>query len=132
MDWTATTDASALLPEARKLWERGRRETRSSRVEVYVKRATRRRLSRERIHDRSALSDSIETGSAIRWVDRDAIDPFHAAIVGTSEAELSRAIRVATLDRDADPRTLADESLEIPHERFDLEPASAEPEVAGL
>ena len=128
--WAATKDTNALVLEARKLWERGRRESGSRRVEIYVKRATRRRMSRER--DRSTVSDSIETGCAMRWVDRGASGPLHAAIVGTSEAELGRAVRGATVDRHADARTLADERLEVPGERFDLDPMSEEPDVARL
>jgi hypothetical protein len=130
--WAATTDTNSLALEARKLWERGRRESGSSRVELYVKRATRRRVSRERVRDRSTVSDSIETGCAMRWVDRGASVPLHAAIVGTSGAELDRAVRAATVDHDADMGTFADERLELPDERFDLDPTSKEPEAAGL
>ena len=88
-------------------------------------------MSRERGADRLAVSDSIETGAALRWVSQDAGGPMHVAIVGTSEAELARAAACAGVLRNADIGTLADDRLEVPAERLDLEsPVRAPDELA--
>ena len=130
-DWAASTDIESLVLDARKLWERGQSETGAPRVELYLKRARRRRVSRGRDSDRLTTSDSIETGCALRWVERDGSGPRHLAMVGACDAELSRAIAAATSALEADVATFAVE-LEVPSERFDVEPGVVEPDERDM
>ena len=130
-DWAASTDIDSLVFDARKLWERGRSDTGAHRVELYLKRARRRRMSRGRDADRLTTSDSIETGCALRWVERDGSGPRHLAIVGASDAELSRAIGTATSALDVDLATFA-VGLEVPDERLDVEPGAVEPDDRAM
>ena len=84
-------------------------------------------MSRERRADRLAVSDSVETGTALRWVSDGARGLMHVAIVGTSEAELARAVAAASVAVNADMGMLAEE---VPSERLDLElPVRAPDEV---
>lgn len=97
-----TMDREAITRIARSLWEGARRITACDCTELYLKRASRRRASRDLIDGSIRISESLESGTAVRWSRHDESGSRHVAIGGMDPINLERALLTA----DGQPITL--------------------------